>query len=65
MKRIATRNAGIPMILVAALALGLMVGCSGDNDPLTPEVVVPANWHDKRNSVGGQQVTSGKLCVKL
>ena len=37
MKRIVVRNAGIATILVAALALGLLVGCSQDHDLLTPE----------------------------
>ena len=37
MKRFSVRNISVPLILVVALGLGLLVGCSGDSDVLTPE----------------------------
>ena len=37
MKRIPTRTPAIPLILASALALGLLIGCSGESDLLTPD----------------------------
>lgn len=65
MKRTITRTVAIPLILISALACGLLIGCSGDNDPLVPvaesvnpelanpELVNPESY----NNVGTFQLT--------
>ena len=40
MKRIPIGTAGIPLILVLALTLGLLVGCSGNSEVLGPDEAV-------------------------